>query len=444
MKFGIFYEHQLPRPWHDGDELRLFQEALDQVELADKLGIDFAWEVEHHFLEEYSHSSAPEVFLAACSQRTKNIRLGHGIVLMPPGYNHPARVAERIATLDLVSRGRVEFGTGESASIMELGGYRVPTDSTERRRQWQECVEQCLNMLAMDPYPGFKGQYFEMPCRNLVPKPVQRPHPPVWVACSNRDTIKMAARNGIGALTFAFVDPLEAKQWIDDYYRIFREECVPIGHTVNPNVAMVTGFSVHPDAEVARRRGADGFRFFRYALAHHYIFGEHKPGRTDIWANFERARHALPATGASDGIGTPDDLRHNLRAFEEAGVDQTVFIQQGGRNQHSHICEALELFAREVMPEFKARAGEREAKKRAELAPYVEAAMARKRKMAPLADADIPVYIALGRKIAEDGLGTERQKTNAKLWEKAAQVTLNDPLRHGEAATPASQSDLRK
>lgn len=432
MKFGIFYEHQIPRPWNEGDELRLFQEALDQVELADKLGIDFAWEVEHHFLEEYSHSAAPEVFLAACSQRTKHIRLGHGIVLMPPGYNHPARTAERIATLDLVSNGRVEFGTGESASIMELGGYRVPTDPAERRKQWAECVEQCLNMMTMNPYPGFKGQYFEMPCRNVVPKPVQKPHPPVWVACSNRDTIKMAARNGIGALTFAFVDPSEARQWVDDYYRIIKsDECVPIGHTVNANVAMVTGFSIHADAEEARRRGEDGLRFFRYALAHHYIFGEHKPGRTDIWANFERARHALPRTGAGDGIGTPDDLRRNLRAFEDAGVDQTVFIQQGGRNAHAHICEALELFARDVMPEFKARAAAREARKRDELAPYIAKALARKKPMAPLSDADIPVSVALGRRITEEGRGTERQKANAKLWEEAAKVTLADPLRHG-------------
>src|SRR6201982_2418037 len=114
MNFGIFYEHQLPRPWEPGAELRLFQDALTQVELADRLGIDYAWEVEHHFLEEYSHSSAPEVFLAACSQRTKQIRLGHGIVLMPPGYNQPARVAERIATLDLVSNGRGEVGNGAS------------------------------------------------------------------------------------------------------------------------------------------------------------------------------------------------------------------------------------------------------------------------------------------------------------------------------------------
>jgi alkanesulfonate monooxygenase SsuD/methylene tetrahydromethanopterin reductase-like flavin-dependent oxidoreductase (luciferase family) len=114
MQFGVFYEHQVPRPWGEDDERRVVREALDQVVLADRLGLDYAWEVEHHFLEEYAHSSAPEVFLAACSQRTSRIRLGHGIVLMPPAYNHPARVAERIATLDLVSNGRVEFGTGES------------------------------------------------------------------------------------------------------------------------------------------------------------------------------------------------------------------------------------------------------------------------------------------------------------------------------------------
>src|SRR5690348_12362303 len=208
MRFGIFYEHQLPRPWHEGDELRLFQHALDQVELADRLGIDNAWEVEHHFLEEYSHSSAPEVFLAACSQRTKNIRLGHGITLMPPGYNHPARVAERIATLDLVSNGRVEWGTGESSARIELEGYGV--DVMRKREAWQEAVPEGAKMMAANPYPGFKGEFFSMPHRNIVPKPVQRPHPPLWVACSNRATIRLAAKLGMGALTFAFIDPNEA------------------------------------------------------------------------------------------------------------------------------------------------------------------------------------------------------------------------------------------
>ncbi|GMV63890.1 MAG: luciferase [Parvibaculum sp.] len=417
MRFGIFYEHQLPRPWNEGDELKLFQDALDQVELADRIGIDHAWEVEHHFLEEYSHSSAPEVFLAACSQRTKNIRLGHGITLMPPNYNHPARVAERIATLDLVSKGRVEWGTGESSALLELGGYKVPVD--QKRSQWREAVEQCANMMAMDPYPGFEGEFFSMPCRNVVPKPVQRPHPPLWVACSNRETIKLAARLGIGALTFAFVDPAEAKQWVDDYYRIFKEECVPIGHAVNPNICMVSSFSVHKDEEEARKRGMDGFRFFGYALGHHYIFGEHKPGRTDIWAEFEKAKDKLPVNGAG-GIGTPDQLRQHLRGFAETGVDQVSFIQQGGNNKHEHICEALELFASEVMPEFKEHEAERQKKKAEELAPYVEKAMARKAFMKELADDEIPNVIALGRQIVDQGDGVQKSLGSAMRNTKSA------------------------
>src|SRR5213079_173899 len=168
MQFGILYEHQLPRPWQEDSELRMISEALDQVELADRLGIDYAWEVEHHFLEEYSHSSAPEVFLAACSQRTRRIRLGHGIVVMPPRYNHPARVAERIATLDLVSDGRVEFGTGESASEMEMGGFGVRRE--EKKGMWEEATRECVKMMSETPYSGVEGAYVGMPSRNVIPK----------------------------------------------------------------------------------------------------------------------------------------------------------------------------------------------------------------------------------------------------------------------------------
>ncbi len=402
MRFGIFYEHQLPRPWAEGGELKLFQDALDQVELGDRLGIDYAWEVEHHFLEEYSHSSAPEVFLAAASQRTKRIRLGHGIVLMPPGYNHPARIAERLATLDLVSNGRVEWGTGESASRAELEGFGITP--AERREMWRESTEQVANMLAMDPYPGYQGKYFAMPVRNVVPKPVQKPHPPLWVACSNRETIHLAAQLGMGALTFAFIDPAEAAHWIADYYDTFKRECVPIGHTVNPNVAMVTGFSCHADATEAGRRGTDGFRFFQFALGHHYSFGKHTPGRTDIWKKFVAVRDQLGLEmlgGGTGCIGTPAQLTASLRQFETNGVDQTIFIQQGGNNQHEHICESLELFAREVMPEFKERDAARQARKMEELGPYIEAAFARKQAMPPLAERDIPTYEAYGLTVAE-------------------------------------------
>src|SRR5919109_1649092 len=394
MKFGIFYEHQLPRPWTDGAELKLFQEALAQVELADRLGIDYAWEVEHHFLEEYSHSSAPEVFLAAASQRARRIRLGHGIVLMPPAYNAPARVAERVATLDLISNGRVDFGTGESASRAELEGFNITP--AQRREMWREAVEQIANMLVMEPYPGYTGTYFTMPCRNVVPKPVQKPHPPLWVACSNRDTIRLAARLGLGVLTFAFIDPAEAKQWIDDYYTVLKSECIPIGHAINPNIAMVTSFSCHEDEAEARARGLDGFRFFQFALAYHYGFGKHTPGRSNIWERYLAARDTLPDQGGQRGIGTPQQLRAHLSAFAEAGVDQVIFIQQGGKNRHDHICEALELFAAQVMPEFKEREEEREHRKRARLAPALEQAMRRKQAMPPLADEAIPTVEAYG------------------------------------------------
>lgn len=421
MKFGIFYEHQLPRPWSEGIELQMFQDALDQVELADKLGIDYAWEVEHHFLEEYSHSSAPEIFLSAASQRTKNIRLGHGIRQVIPNYNHPARTAECIATLDLVSGGRVDFGTGESSAILELGGFDIPVQS--KRAQYLESTEQIANMLAMDPYPGYEGEYFSMPCRNIVPKPVQKPHPPIWVACSNRETIKMAARLGIGALTFAFVDPMDAKHWVDEYYSIIKsDECVPVGHAVNANICMVTSFSLHHDRATAIQRGLEGFEFFGYALGSLYGFGAHKPGRTNLFEQFTEQRHKRLEENPIDmtqalgqergGIGTPDDMKVHLRKFEEVGVDQVTFIQQAGMNKHEHICESLNIFAEEVMPEFKEREADRLSAKEEELAPYIQAAMERKQYMEPLTDDQIPEFPALGRSVVEGEGDPNKQATS--------------------------------
>ena len=198
MKFGLFYEMQLPRPWGHDDERQLYQHALDQVELADKLGYDYAWQVEHHFLEEYSPQ--PEVFLAAASQRTKNIRLGHGIIQLTT--NHPARVAEKIATLDLVSNGRVEFGMGEASSLTELDPFDRNLD--EKRAVWEDAVRCIMPMFTHEGWQ-YEGPYFKFPLRNVLPKPVQRPHPPLWVACSQLETIDMAGRRGMGALGFQFL-----------------------------------------------------------------------------------------------------------------------------------------------------------------------------------------------------------------------------------------------
>jgi alkanesulfonate monooxygenase SsuD/methylene tetrahydromethanopterin reductase-like flavin-dependent oxidoreductase (luciferase family) len=401
MRFGIFYEHQLPRPWNPGDEHRLFHEALDQVELADRLGYDYAWEVEHHFLEEYSHSSAPEVFLAACASRTKRIRLGHGIRQVIPNYNHPARTAEGLATLDIVSNGRVDFGIGEGATRLELGGFKI--SAKEKRALAIEAGEQIANMMVMEPYPGFEGKGFSMPCRNVLPKPVQKPHPPMWMACTNRDTIKVAASLGVGALAFSFVDPEEAHRWAEIYYGIIKsEQCVPIGHSVNPNIAMVSSFSIHHDRGEAMRRGYEGFKFFGYAV-NALVAQDTLPGRSRLWEEFQERMGSQTAeiiegaggTGPNaSGIGTPADMRLHLRAMQEAGVDQVIFLQQAGRNKHEHICESLELFAAEVMSEFKQQVAEREAKKAKELAPFIEAALARKQWMKPLEDHEIPVVKA--------------------------------------------------
>ncbi len=394
MKFGTFYEHQLPRPWTPGAELKLFQDALDQVELADKLGIDHMWEVEHHFLEEYAHSSAPEIFLAACSQRTRQIRLGHGIVLLPPKYNHPARVAERIATLDLVSNGRVEFGTGESSAEAELGGFLIPR--AEKRDMWLESLGAIARMFVEDPFLGHEGKYFSMPVRNVVPKPVQKPHPPLWVACSRRETIHLAAKLGIGALTFAFVTPDEARQWVNDYYTTLENECEPIGYAINPNIAIVTGFMCDANQDRAVAMGEDGLKFFSYALGHHYVFGKHQPGKTNIWSNYKQNPINIPGAGGdSSCIGTPDLIRKRLADYEEAGVDQVVFISQAGNNKHEDICSSLNLFAEKVLPEFKVREEKRAREKAERMAPIVEKAMKRKREPRVPKSAD-PVIIQAG------------------------------------------------
>ena len=398
MRFGIFYELQLPRPWDDGAELRLVQDALDQVELADRLGIDCVWEVEHHFLEEYSHSSAPEVFLAAASQRTRDIRLGHGIIQTAPQYNHPVRTAERLAMLDLVSGGRVEFGSGESSSTAELRGFGI--DPAQKRDAWREGLEVTIRCMTESPFTGVDGAYVQVPPRNVVPKPVQKPHPPLWVACSRRETILLAAQHGIGALTFAFIDPEEAIHWVGDYERALAESCVPIGRAVNPQVACVTTMMCHRDEREAIARGLEGGNFFGYSLAHYYVFGEHRPARTDVWQEYLERRDQMgfspeaviaaeagilgariavgDNTGLRGATGTPEQIRGFLRRYEECGVDQVIFVLQAGRTRHEHIMESLELFGSEVLPEFKARDEKQHAAKAARLEPVVEAAMARR------------------------------------------------------------------
>jgi alkanesulfonate monooxygenase SsuD/methylene tetrahydromethanopterin reductase-like flavin-dependent oxidoreductase (luciferase family) len=399
VRFGIFYEHQNPRPWEaERSEHTLMRDALAQVQLADRLGFDCVWEVEHHFLEEYSHSSAPEVFLAACAARTERIRLGHGIVQIPPAVNHPARVAERVATLDLISDGRVDLGTGESSSAAELAGFLV--DRNRKREMWEDAMPAIARMFVEEPFAGWESEFWSMPPRNVVPKPLQKPHPPLWVACSRRETIQFAARNGIGALSFSFVEPEDAGRWVQEYYELIQsDQCMPVGFAINPNVAVVLPMMLHEDEATAIERGIDGAHFFGYSLAHFYGMGTHVPGRTVVWDEFlanrdERgfARSIVTPDAAPlavkimqhglgslrGAIGTPAQVLDLCRRYQAVGVDQVIFVLQAGPNRHEHICESLELFAQRVMPEFVHGRDERERAKAEDLAPELERALARR------------------------------------------------------------------
>lgn len=396
MRFGLLYHHQVPKPWTPDSEERVLTESLEQIELADRLGFDYVWETEHHFMEEYSHSAAPEVFLAAAAARTRNIRLAHGIVSIPPSLNHPVRVAERIATLDLISGGRVDFGSGQGSTQLEVGAFQV--DRATKRDQWREAIDVITRMFVETPFSGHDGQWITVPPRNVVPKPKQKPHPPLWVACSSSETVEYAARNGMGALAFAFVSPEEARERVETYYGLINSaECVPAGYAVNANFALVMPFLCHQDEDTAIERGVDGAHFFAYSFLHYWMNGVHRPGVTDIAADFAEnraafgfSRHLSPEARADmdpdllaridnlrKAIGTPEQLTELIRSYEAAGVDQIIFQAQIGNTRHEHICESLELFAAEVMPEFVDRREAAEAEKTARLAQPIKEALLR-------------------------------------------------------------------
>ena len=365
MKFGLFYEQQLPRPWSANAEQALFQQGLDQIELADKLGYDCVWMVEHHFMEEYSHCSAPEVFLAAASQRTKTIRLGHGVVQMTT--NHPARVAERVSTLDLVSNGRVEFGMGEGATTTELHPFdrRV----RDKRAVWEDAVRATIPMFYNEAWQ-YEGEYFKFPARNVLPKPVQKPHPPLWVAASQMDTARQAGQWGLGALAFQFVSADVAHKWVAAYYNAFVNDQKPLtDYQTNANLAMVTPLMcAATDAEAIAK--ADGWTFFQFALKYYGTHPLIPPGSVNIWDEYQAWRQTPDGQkSATTGlIGSPETCRARMRKFEASNIDQVILLLQAGQNRHEDIMASLEIFAKEVMPEFKAREPEHQEWKRKVLA----------------------------------------------------------------------------
>jgi alkanesulfonate monooxygenase SsuD/methylene tetrahydromethanopterin reductase-like flavin-dependent oxidoreductase (luciferase family) len=359
MKFGIFYELSVPRPWDRESERTVYERALEQVRLADELGFDQVWAVEHHFLEEYSHCSAPEIFLTACAMQTKNIRVGHGIVVCVPEFNHPVRIAERAAVLDIISGGRLEFGTGRSATWTELGGFMANPDNT--KKTWDEIVR-CLPKMWTQERFSHRGNAFSMPSRAILPKPYQKPHPPMWVAVTSPGTEIDAAERGLGSLGLTFGGFGEQEKRIAEYRRRIKS-CDPVGEFVNEQVNTVNFLYCHEDSEQGVKTGLRLQGTFGYLAGQLLSTREAFPTRSYPSLGLLpqlRPESEGPDTGprAPEGlcIGDPARILDVVRKWEAVGADRINFLLNAAETvPQEDVLASLRLFAREVMPAFQSR-----------------------------------------------------------------------------------------
>lgn len=357
MKFGIFYEISVPRPWDQETEKRVYDNCLEQVRLADELGFSTVWAVEHHFLEEYSHCSAPEIFLTACAMQTKRIRVGHGIVVCVPEFNHPIRIAERCAVMDIVSGGRLEVGTGRSATWTELGGFRANPDET--KKTWDEFVH-CLPKMWTQERFSYQGRSWSMPSRAIIPKPYQRPHPPMWVAVTSPGTEIDAAERGMGSLGLTFGGFAEQEQKVKTYRKII-SNCTPVGSFVNQQVASVNFLYCHEDNEKGVRTGSRLTGTFNYLAAQLLSAREAYPTRSYPSLGLlpslrQEAAGPGDPSGAPEGIaiGNPERIIRALKKWESVGVDQVNFLLNALETvPQAEVLASLRLFAKEVMPQLR-------------------------------------------------------------------------------------------
>ena len=324
------------------------------MRLADELGFDYVWAVEHHFLEEFSHCSAPELFLTACAMQTQRIRVGHGIVICVPQFNQPVRIAERAAVLDLLSKGRLELGTGRSATWTELGGMGADPDET--KKTWDEIVRALPKMWMQERY-AHDGRAFKMPSRAVLPKPYQKPHPPLWVAVTSPGTEIDAAERGIGALALVIGD-LSVQEERFNNYRKRIQSCEPIGGFVNEQIATVNFLYCHEDDAKAQETGGRLSQGFAYMGAQVMQAREAYPTPTYPTQGLIpglRAKVAKQEQGGQEelAIGDPERVIQVLKRWESIGADSVNFLINVMETiPQQEVLDSLRLFAREVMPHF--------------------------------------------------------------------------------------------
>ncbi len=356
MEFGLFqggFVHKdlaakNPNAEHD----RLMSE-VGLCEVGDKHNWKYAWFTEHHFLQEYSHISASETLMAWVLARTQNIHVASGIINITPPVNHPARVAERVAMMDLVSNGRFEFGTGRGSSTTEMGGFGI-TDPEITRDMFDESIREIVRMWRDEPY-SYDGKFFSMPERHVLPKPYVKPHPPLWVAAGNPETFEKAAKMGLGVICFTGGTPEKMAPLVETYKK-FIKDADPVGEYVNDNIAITTSFMCLEDRDEARNHMAHSGNGRQQTLVFHYLDTFPKPPFVPEWPT-EIPDPTLEAIekGFQSGaaiVGTPDDCAEGIQKWVDIGVDQLIMGPSGSTYSDALLERTVTLFGDEVIPRF--------------------------------------------------------------------------------------------
>jgi len=363
MKFALFYEIPVARPWSAGQEHAAYKNVLEQAILADQLGFHSIWTVEHHFLEEFSHCSNPEVLYGAIAARTKNLRIGYGVRLIPKPYNHPVRTAESAAVLDLLSDGRVEFGTGRSATRTELEGFGV--DPHETREMWSEGLEHIVACWTQDEVE-FEGKHWSLPKRRVLPKPLQDPHPPLWGATTSLDGHYEMGKRGIGVCSFTVgVPPEELAERVALYRKGLSECQKPVGKFKNERVATFTMVHVAESNEQAYQDAGESMSWYPSHAGR--LFGEtarwmetlREGGDLGTYSYMESAKQLgafevpfdyIKESGAAV-VGDPDRAIEIARRYEAAGCDLLLCLLNPYKIPHDAVMRSIELLGKHVIPE---------------------------------------------------------------------------------------------
>jgi alkanesulfonate monooxygenase SsuD/methylene tetrahydromethanopterin reductase-like flavin-dependent oxidoreductase (luciferase family) len=357
MEFGLFVQAHVPRHEVEADpEGAEHSRLLRELELAvacDRAGWKYVWSVEHHFLEEYSHISASEIFLPYVAARTERIHVGSAIYNITPPVNHPARIAERVAMLDHLSEGRFEFGTGRGSSSTEFKGFGIP-DGETTRAMYDESLREILRMWRETKY-SYQGKYFSMPERNVLPKPYSKPHPPLWVACGSPSTFEKAARLGLGALCFSLGSPRDFEPLIK-VYKDNIKHAEPVGDYVNDNVACVTALVCLEDRKQARQVALGMGSGYHTSLVFRYLDTFPRPAGVPEWPKLipEPTAEQLEDRIASGQriVGDPDECAAAVQKYADVGCDQIVFGVLASSQPQDVALRSVELFGRHVQPRF--------------------------------------------------------------------------------------------